>query len=113
MTDQPIELVITIDEPPGLWDILAFFSGVVAVVLALAALWVTRRQRIEAEMAIAHERRLVFELAVLRELFDHFEKRGESGRRMVRMRTVISLVAALPRRRGAHRHPAAEPGDLS
>jgi hypothetical protein len=52
MTDQPIELVITIDEPPGLWDILASFSGVVAVVLALAALWVSRRQRIAAEKAV-------------------------------------------------------------
>jgi hypothetical protein len=66
------------------------------VVLALAALRVTRRQRIAAEKAIAHERRLVYELGVLRELLDHFEKRGESGRRMVRTRTVISLVAALP-----------------
>jgi len=96
MTDQPIELVITIDEPPGLWDILASFSGVVAVVLALVALWVTRRQRIAAEKAIARERRLVFELEVLRELLDHFERRGESGRRMARTQTVISLVAALP-----------------
>ena len=79
MTDQPIELVITIDEPPGLCDILASLSGVVAVVLALLALWVTRRQRIAAEKAIARERRLVFELEVLRELLDTSRGAGSPG----------------------------------
>jgi hypothetical protein len=47
---------------------MAAFSGVVAVVLALAAFWYSMLQGIRAQRAIAHERRTVFELEVLRDM---------------------------------------------
>ena len=50
------------------WNIGSVVAGGVGVLLAVAARWVTRRQRIRTEQAIAGERRRTFELEVLRDL---------------------------------------------
>jgi hypothetical protein len=47
---------------------LSFIAAVIALVIAVAAIWVTRRQAIVASQQIARERRTVFELEVLRQL---------------------------------------------
>jgi hypothetical protein len=70
--------VVGVDPPAPLsaasdtsWlDYMSAFSGVVAVVLALVALWYARVQGLKAQEALAKERRTVLELEVLRELLE-------------------------------------------
>jgi hypothetical protein len=64
---DPIEVVVT-DSPTSPWDVAASLATVVALVIAVAALVRTERNRIAAEKATARERRAVFELQILKDL---------------------------------------------
>jgi hypothetical protein len=86
---------VRVVNPPSDWPgWLSFIAAVLALVIAVAAIVITRRQAIAASRQVAIERRKVFELEVLRDLLSEdpiqiVASKSERG-------PGVALITALP-----------------
>jgi hypothetical protein len=75
MPIDPVRVVVT-DTATEWPEVTSTVAGILALVLALLSILISQRQGRKAEKSIATERRMVFELTVLRDLLNLVATKG-------------------------------------
>jgi hypothetical protein len=89
---DPVPVIVT-DTATELPEITSTIAGILALVLALLSIRISQRQGRKAEKSIATERRMVFELTVLRDLLNLVATESYDA---VRKPAARALVESLP-----------------